>query len=432
MNASLFSLLIALLWVTAVSLEPNDDPYKILGVSRAAPVSELKKAYRNLARLTHPDKSDKDPEQAAVEFRRVVDAWEILSDEKTRAQYDRTGRTDGGGSGFGGGQNQRPQSGTWTFTFRNGRFYRTQQHHQQYRLKDDPKVREAQSRVMHVISLSQLQIIMLNDDDRVERSLLMCFVTPGDVEKLAEDELVFPYPFAGMSTQKIWWEDLLQTVQVKFNRGSELSRFFNVPSGEELSASGRPYFVFVDKGKPLSEFTHFTTSVRGQLESWVWKQMHVEVTFVNKHSHPVELYWINGGSGKHLTTLEPGEARVEDTMLSHEFYVRDDRVDRWDGSPGRNKLSTNSAMGSWKILSDPVSEADGNTIYIQSNCFDLSGHCEWWNSAPRHECQENPTFMNTTCRKTCKVCTDDANDDSTGRDNANKSDAPSSRNGDEL
>ena len=146
----------------------------------------------------------------------------------------------------------------------------------------------------------------------------------------------------------------------------------------------------------------------------------------------VELYWINGGSGKHLTTLEPGETRVEDTMLSHEFYARDDRVDRWDGSPGRNKLSTNSAMGSWKILSDPVSEVDGNAIYIQSNCFDLSGHCEWWNSAPRHECQKNPTFMNKTCQKTCKVCTDDANDDSTGRDNAKKSDASSSRNGDEL
>ena len=172
MNASLFSLLVAILWTTAVSLEPNDDPYKILGVSRMAPVSELKKAYRNLARLTHPDKSDKDPEQAAVEFRRVVDAWEILSDEKTRTHYDRTGRTDGGGGGFGGGQNahQRShESGTWTFTFRNGRFYRTQHHHQQYRLKDDPKVREAQSRVMHVISLSQLQTIMLVDVDLVER-----------------------------------------------------------------------------------------------------------------------------------------------------------------------------------------------------------------------------------------------------------------------
>ena len=153
MNASLLSLLIVLLWTTAVSLEPNDDPYKILGVSRTAPVNAIKKAYRNLARLTHPDKSDKDPEQTAAEFRRIVDAWEILSDEKSRNQYDRTGRTDGGG-GFGGGQNHQRshQSGTWTFTFRNGRFYRTQHHHQQYRLKDDPKVREAQSRVMHVIS----------------------------------------------------------------------------------------------------------------------------------------------------------------------------------------------------------------------------------------------------------------------------------------
>ena len=73
-------------------------------------MSDIKKAYRNLARLTHPDKSDKDPEQAAAEFRRIVDAWEVLSDEKSRTQYDRTGRTDGGGGGFGGGQNQR-QSG---------------------------------------------------------------------------------------------------------------------------------------------------------------------------------------------------------------------------------------------------------------------------------------------------------------------------------
>lgn len=225
---------------TQSSLQPNDDPYQILGVPRNAPVADIKKAYRSLARQTHPDKSDKDPEQAAAEFRRV------LSDENSRRAYDRTGRTDGGGGGNGGFGNQQwqqqhsqfHQSGTtWTFIFRNGRFYRTPQYR---RLKEEPKVREAQSRVMHVISLSQLQTIMLDDNDLVERSLLMCFVTPGDVERLAEDEMVFPYPFAGMSTQKIWWEDLLQTVQVKFNRGSELSRFFHVPSGRKSVPRASP------------------------------------------------------------------------------------------------------------------------------------------------------------------------------------------------
>ena len=418
---------------TQSSLQPNDDPYQILGVSRQAPVADIKKAYRALARSTHPDKQpDKDPEQAAAEFRRVVDAWEILSDDDSRRAYDRTGRTDGGNGGFGRNQqawqqqqqhrSQYHQSGTtWTFTFRNGRLYRTPQQQQPRRLKDDPKVREAQSRVMHVVSLAQLQTILLDEDDLTERSLLMCFVTPGDVERMAEDELVFPYPFAGMSTQKIWWEDLLQTVQVKFHRGSELSRFFQVPSGEEINASGKPFFVFVDKGKPLSDFATFSTSNRKDMESWVWKQMHVEVTFVNQHEHPVELYWIHGGKGNHLVTLQPGDVRVENTMLSHEFYARDDRVDRWDGSPGRHKLSKNSAMGSWKILSDPVSEVDGNTIYIRSNCFDLSGHCEWWAAAPRHECQRNPGFMNKTCQKTCEVCAIE-----------HKSGDSSSRNGDEL
>jgi hypothetical protein len=195
--------------------------------------------------------------------------------------------------------------------------------------------------------------------------------------------------------------------------------------------------VFVDKGRPLSEYTTFTTSDRNELESWVWEQMHLlGVTFVNRHDHPVELYWINGGSGKLLYTLQPGESIHENTMLSHEFYARDARVDWWEGSPGRNKLSENSAMGSWKILSDPVSDVDGNTIYIRSDCFDLSGHCEWWAAAPRHECGKNPGFMKETCPKTCKLCTEGGSENvpvfGPTRYNESSSDDLSSRNGDEL
>mmetsp|Transcript_19142 Transcript_19142/g.38582 ORF Transcript_19142/g.38582 Transcript_19142/m.38582 type:complete len:465 (+) Transcript_19142:79-1473(+) len=423
------------------SLDKNDNPYDILGVGRNAQTSEIKSAYRAKARATHPDKNpDQDPDQAAAQFRKVVDAFEILSDEDSRRTYDRTGRTDGrggsGGFGNGGGgggaqwtrTRTRSSSGsgggggtTWTFTFRNGQFYRAPR-----KLRDEPKVREAQSRLMHVVSLAQLETIMLDDDDLTERSLLICFVTPGKVESLVEEDMVFPFPFAGMSAQGIWWEDLLQTVQVKFNRGNELSRFFGVPSGEDITASGKPVFVFVNKGRPLSAYSNFTTDDRKEFESWAWEQMQVEVKFVNSHSHPVELYWIDGRRAKILETLEPGESRTEFTMLSHEFYARDDRVDRFDGSPGRHKLSTNSALGSWKILSDPVSDTTGNIIYIETSCFDMSGHCEWWMGMG--ECSSNPSFMKERCPRSCNHCPQ-VNESSPDNGQENEG---GSRTGDEL
>ena len=37
-------------------------------------------------------------------------------------------------------------------------------------------------------------------------------------------------------------------------------------------------------------------------------------------------------------------------------------------------------------------------------CFDLSGHCGFWNS--RRECEKNPRFMGEVCRKTCELCTE--------------------------
>jgi molecular chaperone DnaJ len=68
----------------------KEDYYKILGVSRDADDKEIKKAFRKLARKYHPDvrPSDKGAEQ---KFKRISEAYEILSDPGKRAKYDQFG-----------------------------------------------------------------------------------------------------------------------------------------------------------------------------------------------------------------------------------------------------------------------------------------------------------------------------------------------------
>lgn len=63
------------------------DPYDVLGVSRTASASEIKAAFRKLAKRFHPDQS-KEP-RAKERFAEVGTAYEILGDEKKRAAFDR-------------------------------------------------------------------------------------------------------------------------------------------------------------------------------------------------------------------------------------------------------------------------------------------------------------------------------------------------------
>lgn len=82
------------------------DYYKILGVDKKASTDEIKKAFRKLAHKYHPDKGGDEKK-----FKEASEAYQILSDEKKRAEYDTYGSVGGarsqqGGfdpSGFGGG-----------------------------------------------------------------------------------------------------------------------------------------------------------------------------------------------------------------------------------------------------------------------------------------------------------------------------------------
>jgi DnaJ-class molecular chaperone len=79
------------------------DYYDVLGVKKSASEDEIKKAYRKLAREFHPDRNPGD-KKAEAKFKEVQEAYDILSDQTKRSQYDRFGTVgpDGGAGGPGG------------------------------------------------------------------------------------------------------------------------------------------------------------------------------------------------------------------------------------------------------------------------------------------------------------------------------------------
>jgi DnaJ-class molecular chaperone len=85
------------------------DPYVVLGVAKSAGADEVKRAFRRLAKKFHPDQNRSDP-KAKEKFAEANAAYEILGDEKKRAQFDR-GEIDAEGKprfqgfeGFGAGR----------------------------------------------------------------------------------------------------------------------------------------------------------------------------------------------------------------------------------------------------------------------------------------------------------------------------------------
>ncbi len=102
--------------------------YDILGISKKASLQEIKAAYRKLALKWHPDKN-KDS-QASDKFKKINQAYEVLSDTKKREMYDQLGHdgyTRRGGRAGTAGQNPYGQQGgysqgpfTWTYTSSGG------------------------------------------------------------------------------------------------------------------------------------------------------------------------------------------------------------------------------------------------------------------------------------------------------------------------
>ncbi|XP_012689320.2 dnaJ heat shock protein family (Hsp40) member A3b isoform X2 [Clupea harengus] len=79
---------------TSAICQNKEDFYQVLGVPRNSSQKEIKKAYYQMAKKFHPDTNPDDP-QAKEKFAKLAEAYEVLSDELKRVQYDTYGSAEG-------------------------------------------------------------------------------------------------------------------------------------------------------------------------------------------------------------------------------------------------------------------------------------------------------------------------------------------------
>ncbi len=104
-----FSNVLSIINTNASQQNNYKDYYKILGIPKTATKKDIKKAYRKLALRWHPDKNPENVVDATEKFNEIGEAYEVLSDNKKRKQYDLGGNNNGANgfdfAGFGGRTN---------------------------------------------------------------------------------------------------------------------------------------------------------------------------------------------------------------------------------------------------------------------------------------------------------------------------------------
>lgn len=186
----------------------STDLYTILGLKRTASKQDIKKAYRQKAKDTHPDKNPEiDVETAVNKFREIAEAYEVLSDPKSRMQYDKTGKTmkDIDDERWRQRNSNRKQQNQWS----SGNFWNFNQQRQKAGVKYHKyfmdyytrhSILNSQSRVLTITSQSHLNDIIIDESTGLTERYVLLAVYDSRIETCVERMnfyVMYPWPFAG-------------------------------------------------------------------------------------------------------------------------------------------------------------------------------------------------------------------------------------------
>jgi len=350
----MFLIVIAVCICLIFLAEGGKDLYTTLGVKRSATKQEIKKAYRQKAKDTHPDKNPGvDTETAATQFREIAEAYEVLSDEKSRKSYDRTGKTDRdlNEEKWNNRRNQQSnqrQSRGWNF----GNFWNFNQQRQKAGVKYHQyfmdyytrrSILNSQSRVLTVTGLSHLQDITLDDDTGLTERYVLLAVYDSRIascEDIMNFYVMYPWPFAGFAREgdnSMWWEETMITTKVDLADNTEGSKQLqdllniNFNAKDKKSVAQCPTIAFFPRKTNLQEFdlwnpTMETPASRGKpasdFRSWVWQRLKMSIKITNRTPWTLKQWWLDGYRGVVLDDIAPDATYSANTFLSHAFVYR--------------------------------------------------------------------------------------------------------------
>ena len=425
---------------------PTEDPYTVLGVKEKDHnnLDAIKKAYREKAKVAHPDKNldHKDQNFVNEKFHRIQNAWEFLSNEKHKHKYDNMKRNGGWQTPNQSQQNQphrhqnrSPTAHTRGVHERAKKEWAKQQEKQRQqqekkrkeqeqsarRLKEERELaKEAQEHVLQFSTLEQLIDADIIDEttQRFKKHFLCVFVSNKDIERTAETEYLFPYPFGPSGRNGFDWRDTIQTAKVRFNKATPLTKAFKVP--KHLS---KPHIVFVPKGTLFGshKFAKVYPGTGHVFQIWILMQLETKVTVFNRNSEggpPIKIFFydtIKKRLSSACVTIQPGHQLEIIARISDRLIALDATTDEFMGSNGISKDKIISDVTEDTVdriaLDDFMVKEEGQIINIGTGygttrtCYDLSVKCYIWIQlgAP-NACQNLSSFAHAMCAKTCGVC----------------------------
>uniref|UniRef100_A0A7S4AB29 J domain-containing protein n=1 Tax=Pseudo-nitzschia australis TaxID=44445 RepID=A0A7S4AB29_9STRA len=378
----------------------------------------IKKAFREKALDAHPDKNrGVDPEKANEQFIRVKKAWDLLSDQNKKRQYDDHIRHH---------HNDVPRTPTKERLERQARMRRKAD--DEARMKREAEERKtgakiAQRDILKLSTLEQLQGMsdLFDKESQTFKKFFLCvFVADKKVESMADNDILFPYPYGHNGRDSFDWTEIMQTVKVRYNKATPLTRLFRAP----IRSSPKPYIVFAKKGARLdrAEFEIYNGKYyknnpgknSAEFEQWVMSRLKTTISVINRYGAGGPILKVFFDHGEMLKsagrTIPPGFQLDIPAFLSNRMIVVDGNTDNFMGNKGllenvlhgNKRLINRIKMDTFVVNEDKQRFEVGAGYGSTSICYDLSTQCQEWVEA--NYCDSNSNIFHNMCAKSCGVC----------------------------